>query len=744
MLNRNSPGSLSCGSARHPWIAIAFWIVLIAAAVGSSCQMNFNDAQDIDGSQSQTAQRLYENIYGEIPPEETVVVQGVAASVDDPQFRAYVGELTSRLRALPETASVTSYYETGNEALVSRDRLALILPVVLKGDIADAEHTVGPMLGVLDDMERDGFKAVSAGDGSISRDWNKTAERDLARGEMVGIPAALIVLLFVFGAAVAAGVPIVLGFLGIVVAFGATAFISRFFNISSVVVNMITMIGLAVGIDYSLFLVERFREERAKGVAKVEAIGRAGDTASRAVLFSGITVIIALSGLFIVPSGLFKGMAIGAIFVVIAAVALALTLLPAVLSLLGDRVNWLHLPGRGSTSDAGRKDGFFDKTTAAVIRHPVIAASATLILLIGAAIPALTINLGSPGMSEMPAQLESGQAFRVLDTKFSAGRIGPAYVLVEGDVRSAAGQDAIARLRDQVESDSDFAGIAKIDYSDDGALAAVHVLVNGDPIGEPARQVVDRLRNAYVPAAFDGTGLEAHVGGASAGTTDYVNTMNSYLPVVIGFVLALSFVLLLMVFRSIVIPVKAIIMNLLSVGAAYGLIVLVFQHGVGAGLLGFHQVDTVAAFLPIFLFAVLFGLSMDYHVFLLSRIQERYGETGDNTGAVAYGLRSTARIITGAAAIMLMVFGGFALGDMVDLQQMGFGLAVAVFLDATIVRSILVPASMELLGDKNWYLPSWLAWLPRIDVEGAAPEQSGSTSNRTFVPEFGLASGGGD
>jgi RND superfamily putative drug exporter len=737
-----SPAALARQSARHPWIAIGFWVVLIAAAVASSGQMKFEDNWEVRGSDSAKAQALYEDLRGEIPPEETVVVQGLVASVDDPAFKIYVGELTSRIRALPEVASVTSYFETGDESLVSRDRLTTILPVTLEGGIQNAEDNVGPLLKLLNEMERDGFHPLTAGDGSIMRDWNHAAEENLARGEMIGIPAALIVLLFVFGAAVAAGVPVVLGFLGIVVAFGATALISRVFGISSVVVNIITMIGLAVGIDYTLFIVERFREERAKGLEKIDAIARAGDTASRAVLFSGITVMIALAGLFIVPSNAFKGMAIGAIFVVIAAVAIALTLLPAVLSLLGDRINWLHLPGRGGKVAAGGENGFFARTTAAVIKHPVIAAGATLVFLLAAAVPFLTIDLGSSGLNQMPADLQSAQAFRVLNEKFSAGRIGPAYILIDGDVRSPEAQAAIERLSARVEADSDFGGVASVEYSENGRIAAVQAIVNGDSNDEPARAVVDRLRNEYVPATFAGVDADVYVGGASANTTDYVNTMNAYLPIVIGFVLALSFVLLMMVFRSIVIPAKAIVMNLLSVGAAYGLVVLVFQHGVGAELLGFKESPTIAAFLPVFLFAVLFGLSMDYHVFLLSRVQERYLETGDNTGAVAYGLRSTAHIITGAAAIMIMVFGGFALGDMVELQQMGFGLAVAVFLDATVVRSILVPASMELLGDRNWYLPSWLAWLPRINVEGTPQPEPARVPYAT--PEFVPAPAGGD
>lgn len=742
MLSFLSPSRLARSSARHPWIAVGFWVVLIASAIASTGQMKFDDSWEVQGSDSARAQHLYEELHGEVPPQETVVIFSVGANVDDPRYRTYVGELVTRLRAVPEVESVVSYYETGVEELVSADRLTTILPVVLKGDIQESADNVGPMLAVLDDMEKDGFGAMSVGDGSIMHDWNHTAENDLKTGEMIGLPAALIVLVFVFGAGVAAGVPVVLGLLGILTAIGVTAIVSKVFGISSTVINIITMIGLAVGIDYTLFIVERFREERAKGIEKIDAIVRAGDTASRAVLFSGITVMIALAGLFIVPSNVFKGMAIGAILVVVAAVAVALTLLPAVLSLLGDRINWLHLPGRGGGRVAtSGEHGFFAKTTTAVIKRPVLAASVTLAILVAAAIPALTIELGSAGMEQMPESLESAQAFSVLDDKFSSGRVGPAYVLIEGDTTSAEVAAAIERLRASVMSDSDFGGFSEPEFAADGSIASIEVIVNGDPMDAPARAVVDRLRNEYIPAAFDGTGADVYVGGSSALTTDYVNAMTSYLPIVIGFVLALSFVLLLMVFRSIVIPVKAIVMNLLSVGAAYGLVVLVFQHGVGAEALGFSESPTIEAFLPIFLFAVLFGLSMDYHVFLLSRVQERYLETGDNTGAVSYGLRSTAHIITGAAAIMLMVFGGFALGDMVSLQQMGFGLAVAVLLDATIVRSVLVPASMELLGEKNWYFPAWLEWLPRINVEGGAQAAPAAATKPVMATEYVGAGG---
>jgi RND superfamily putative drug exporter len=342
----------------------------------------------------------------------------------------------------------------------------------------------------------------------------------------------------------------------------------------------------------------------------------------------------------------------------------------------------------------------------------------------------------------MPTNLESVQAFRVLDRDFSAGRLSPAEVAIRGDINSAQVQESIARLRTSLENDEDVDQVGDLQVSDAGTVALLPVFAKGDTLGPAARDAVNRMRNEYIPASFEGSSAKVLVGGGAAENEDYVNTMNTYLPIVVGFVLALSFVLLLVVFRSIVIPVKAIIMNLLSVGAAYGLVVLVFQHGVGAGLFGFKQTDSIEAYLPIFMFAILFGLSMDYHVFLLSRIQEGFLKTRDNTRAVSEGLRSTAHIITGAAAIMMIAFGGFAMGNMSAMQQTGFGLAVAVFLDATIVRTVLVPASMEMLGEWNWYLPSWLQWLPKINVEGA--EQNAPVRDRVpMTGDFAPGVGGG-
>jgi len=715
-----SPRRLALFSARHPWLVLGFWAVVIVAAVLAAGRMRIDDRSSMPGTDSQAARDLLETrLQRAQPMGETVVVHNPNLRVEDRGFRQFVDSFVSEATGLPGVVGTHTYYELGAQTMVSADGHSTLVSVDLAGEQADAAKTGKPLLALVDRSSAAGFSVVTAGDASIAHDINHAFAEDLSSGELIGLPAALVVLVVVFGAVVAAGVPVILGMLGILVSVGLTALISHVFGINSGVISMITMIGLAVGIDYSLFIIERFREERRVGVPKVEAIATAGNTAGRAVLFSGMTVLIALGSLLIVPISEFNGMAIGTITVVASAVAIAMTLLPAVLSLLDRKLNWLSIPGRNRKQvNRDAHSGFFGKTTDIVMRHPVVSIVASVSLLLAAALPLTGMNLGQTGVTEFPDELPSVRAFKVISSEFSAGQVTPTDVVIDGNTADARVTEAVARLEAQLSSDPRFHDFSQLRSAPAHDLGLLTVIVDGDSAGEAAQAAVRDLRNTYIPAAFQDTGARVYVGGQSAGVVDLVDSMNTYLPIVIAFVLSLSFLLLMIVFRSIVIPFKAILMNLLSVGAAYGLMVVVFQHGVGTGILGFRQTETINAPLPVFLFAVLFGLSMDYHVFLLSRIQEHFLHTGDNRSAVAHGLRSTAHIITGAAAIMMAVFAGFASGQMLPLQQMGFGLAVAVFLDATLVRSVLVPASMELLGAWNWYLPSWLGWLPKISVEG--------------------------
>ena len=557
-------------------------------------------------------------------------------------------------------------------------------------------------------------------------DFREVADEGLKTGETFGGTLALIILILILGAVVAAVIPIVMALASIMVALGVAALVGQAFELSFFVENMIFMIGLAVGIDYSLFVVSRFREERRKGLEKIDAIGKSGATATRTVMFSGMTVVLALIGMLLVPSNIFIALGIGAILVVIAAVLAAMTLLPAILGLLGDGINKLSVPiiGKAQTRiDETKPGGFWDVLSRMVMKQPIISLILGAGLLIAIAIPLLDINTGASGVSAFEGEIDSKEGFIILDEQFSFGEVTPAEIVIDGDIDSATVQEGIDRLRTALASDAAFSTPRPLEVNPARDLAVLSVPVAGDSATQENQDAVKRLRDQYVPSAFGGVPAEVFVTGETATNIDFFDLANGSAKIVFPFVLGISFILLMLVFRSIIVPIKAIILNLLSVGAVYGLLVLIFQKGVGNELFGFQQIDTIEAWIPLFLFSVLFGLSMDYHVFLLSRIRERYDQTGDNTESVAFGVRSTGRLITGAALIMVAVFWGFAAGDLVGLQQMGFGLGIAVLLDATIVRIVLVPASMKLLGKWNWFLPSWLGWLPdpRVESEEATP-----------------------
>jgi len=722
--------------------------VLLAAAIMLTITL-LGDALTTEGSvtnnpESEQANTLLAERLGSSDGtiDEMVIVRSTTLTVDDPAYQSYVEQLFGDFMALGQDviAGGAHYYLTGEESLVSADRHTTLVPLVM---LRAAEEEIDRVHHIVDEAgENASFEVFVTGGATTEAELLEVAEKDVQTGEVIGISAALVVLALVFGAIAAAFLPIVLAIAAVVVALGTTALVGQAFDLSFFVTNMITMMGLAVGIDYSLFVVSRYREERGKGLKKLDAIAAAGATASRAVLFSGMTVVLALCGMLLFPLSIFQTIGLGAILVVIAAVLACLTLLPAVLSLMGDKVNAIRIPliqRRNTGNISGTAGGFWDWTTRVVTKWPVFSLIVVAGLLVAAAVPYLDLNKGFSGISTIPDGLRSKKAFVVLQEEFGFGQDAPALVVVDGPTDSQSVQAAVKRLEATLASDPAFIP-SGLEVYPEVDLSVFSTRLTGDPLGKEAMDAVVRLRADYIPMAFDGVSAEVLVAGSTAEIVDFNKTTDTYTPIVFAFVLGLSFLLLTVAFRSIVVPVTSIIMNLLSVGAAYGLLVLVFQKGVGTGLFGFQQVDAIESWLPLFLFSVLFGLSMDYHVFLLSRIRERFNQTGNNTEAVAFGLRSTGRLITGAALIMVAVFGGFALGDLVIMQQMGFGLAVAVFVDATIVRSVLVPATMRLLGRCNWYLPRWLEWLPKVGIgEGAheeaqRPEQPGERLPRP-VPE---------
>ena len=570
-----------------------------------------------------------------------------------------------------------------------------------------------------------GYRAAVTGNWTADADEDAASLEDLKKGELFfGAPLALVVLLLVFGAVVAGLVPLMLAMVSIVVALALVAVLAQAYDLSVFTQNMLIGMGLALGIDYSLFTLSRYREERLQGREKLDAIATAGATAGRAVLFSGVAFVLAMLGLLLVPSTIFRSLAAGAILVGIISVVAALTLLPAVLALLGDRVNALRIPFFGRAAEqAGREGRFWGAIVGGVMRRPVASLVLAAGLLLALAAPVLALDTGTSGAATLPDRFESKQGYLLLREEFPKESTEPVEIAVAGDVRGPAVEGALARLEQELARRPIF-GEPTVEANEAGTVARVTVSIAGNPDGESAIEAVRDLRSEIVPVAFARAPAEVYVGGDTAEELDYHDTVNFWLPLVLLFVLGLSFLLLTLAFRSIVVPATAIGMNLLSVGAAYGLLVLVFQEGIGNELLGLSEAETIDAWVPLFLFAVLFGLSMDYQVFLLSRIRERYMQTRDTDAAISFGIGSTARLITGAALIIIAVFWGFAMGDTIAFQQMGFGVAVALLIDATIVRCVLVPATMTLLGERNWYLPSWLTWLPDVHVEGAEPPGS--------------------
>ena len=713
---------LARACAAHPWRTICIWLAaVVLGVVGAAAGLGSltTEGEVTNNPDSLKAKHLIEQ---RVPDRQTateiVVVRSDRLTVDQPGFRAEVGRLANVARGTGEVAGAAVYYQRPDPSLVSSDRHALMIPIQLRDESEDGVAKLVTAVKAADGAN--GFGVTMTGKWTLSRDLSALSQSDLKSGELrVGLPAALIILVLVFGALVAAGLPLLLAIVAIIVALGLTGLVAQGFTLSVFVVNMLTGMGLALGIDYCLFVVSRVREERARGADHPEAISRAGATASRAVLFSGSAFILAMLGLIIVPSTIMRSLATGAILVGVVAVVAALTLLPAVLALLKDRINALRVPYIGRRVERGGEGRFWAGIARAVARRPAIWFAVAAALLIAAAVPLFSMNIGGASNDTLPNRLEAKKGLIALQQSFPAASAQPAEVVIDGPTTSPQVLAGVARLRRELARDPRFGRVQVARYPARN-LTVASVGVGADSLSDQAVRAVRDLRSQVIPTAFRDVSADVFVGGDTAENVDFFDVMSRWLPIVLVFVLGLSFVLLTVAFRSVVISATAIVLNLLSVGAAYGLMVLVFQHGVGADLFGFQQVDTIEAWVPLFLFAVLFGLSMDYQVFLLSRIRERYTETGKTTESVVHAVGTTARIITGAALIIVAVFIGFASGELVMFQQMGFGVAVALLIDATIVRSVLVPASMTLLGKWNWYLPRWLDWLPHVEVEGHA------------------------
>jgi RND superfamily putative drug exporter len=717
---------LARSCSRHPWRTLGAWIAAVVLALAATATLLSGLTTDSHVTNNPESERASTIRFAHFPFDpskavnDVIVIRSARWTVDEPPFKRFVSGLVAKGRALGTIEAAHVYLTEKDPSLVSADRHATRILLFVGGD-----KEIKPVVKLVRSTHEPGFELGISGDQVANNDFNDLSQHDLETGELaIGLPAALVVLMLVFGAVVAGLIPLLMAILSIAVGIGIVALLSQAFDLSVFIVNMLTGMGLALGVDYSLFVVSRYREERGRGRPKEEAIAMAGATASRAVLFSGSAFVIALFGMLMVPTTIMRSLAAGAIVVGVVSVASALTLLPALLGLLGDRVNALRLPvfGARAIEESNPEGRLWKQVVERVLRRPAMSLAVACGLMIAAAVPVFGLHIGQNGVSTLPDRTPSKQGFVLLQRSFPHGAVDP--VRIVSDQAAAPGVEAaFGRLRAELARDPRF-GSGSTETSPDGAAIMLSVPVRGDPVGTAATRAVRDLRAHVLPRVFSGTGPRPLVTGKTAENVDYYDAVSNPAPYVLAFVLGLTLILLTVVFRSVVIAATAIVLNLLSVGAAYGLLVLVFLQGIGAGLLGFQHVDTLDAWVPLFLFSVLFGLSMDYQVFLLTRIREHYDECGDTTEAVSYGVASTARIITGAALIIVVVFAGFAAGDLVMFQQMGFGIAVALLLDATVIRSVVLPSAMKLLGRWNWYLPRWLEWLPQLNVEGPAGERA--------------------
>jgi RND superfamily putative drug exporter len=692
-----SPARVGRWSARHPWQAIALWLVFVVIAVGALVLTGSKQLQNGSVGESARGDALLDQHQIWRTPHAYIYLHSDSLLADTSAFRTAIRDVDERMTALGTRATV-QVSRNHHAALVGGQIDQPITTTQLQAAAAAAERAHSQVTAVVADVQ------ASSG-------------TDLKRAEVLSVPVTLLVLLLAFGAIVAALVPVLLAATAVIAAFGLLGPLSHLFPLDDSVKTVVLLIGMAVGVDYALFYVIRSREERAHGLSSHEALERTARTSGRTVVIAATTVAIAMAAQFVVGSDIFNGIAAGTIAGVGGAVAGSVTVLPAVLELLGPRIDRGRIPflPRLRTDGSSR---FWPAVVDRVLRRPVISFVLAAGLLVALAVPALGMQVAKPNSDALSASGQSALVAQV--THDFPGLSSPAVVVVAGaNLERAAVRRAVKRLETLAAAQR----IAHPPFTPDpgqrGSGFALELPLTGLGDNDASRHAVDVLRKQLIPATLgEVPGIETAVTGDTAQDVDFTTQMKDGIPYVIALVLILAFLLLLVTFRSIIVPLKAIVLNLLSVAASYGVLVLVFQRHWAESILGFHSNGAIISWLPLFLFVVLFGLSMDYHVFILSRVREAVDHGMSTEQAVRYGITRTAGVVTSAALVMVAVFSLFGTASALDLKQAGVGLAVAVFLDATVIRGVLLPASMKLLGDWNWYLPNWLGWLPKARVEG--------------------------
>jgi uncharacterized membrane protein YdfJ with MMPL/SSD domain len=702
-------------TATFGWLAFVIAAVVVGGAVGTK---TLGDMDGLPGESGRMAKILDEDF--KTPAGETVLVQSDSLDATSPQFRSAIEDVVGAVSAVPVVTNVESPLEPSNGDQVSPDGNSAIVTFDIRGDPSTAADRVDPVVAAVEDVKaaHPDLYVGNFGAGTAEKEIDEAVGDDLERAGLLSLPVTIVILIVAFGALVAAGIPLLLALTAVIATTGLLAIPSQVWpvdgeNTSAVVL----LIGLAVGVDYALFYLKREREERAAGRSETAALEAAAATSGRAVLVSGLTVMAAMAGMFFTGDEIFSSFAMATIMVVAIAVLGSLTVLPALLSRLGDKVNRARVPllHRLQRPGGGRAWGWMlDR----VLRRPLLSAVVSAGILVALALPALGMKTVVPGAEAFPQDLQVVQTYNRLQDAFP-GEQQPASVVVKAaSVDDPRVSDGIDELREQAVGSGAAHEPVTVDVNPERTVARIDLPLAGNGSDESSHDAISTLRRIVPQTVGSVAGVEAGVTGDTAISKDFASSMKASAPIVFAFVLILAFVLLLISFRSIVIALKAIILNLLSVAAAFGVLVLVFQHGVGKELLGFEYTGGVMAWLPVFLFVILFGLSMDYHVFILSRIREAYDGGMKTEDAIAYGIKSTAGVVTSAAVVMVFVFSIFGTMSLIMMKQFGVGLATAVLIDATIVRAVLLPATMKLLGEWNWYLPRWLGWLPKIKLEG--------------------------
>ncbi|MES1246560.1 MAG: MMPL family transporter [Actinomycetota bacterium] len=748
----NLAGRMGRWSAHHWKTATILWLVFVVLAVGAGRAVGtfkLKDSEQATGEAAR-AQAILSSAGFKSPASESVLVESrTGLSAGSPAFRATVRDVAAALKPMPQVQNLRS----GLAGQVSKDGKAELVQFEVLGGFDKGDKHVQPVLDKVAALQRSHpqFTVAEFGIASSNHELNKTVGKDFQKAEQLSLPITFLILLFAFGAFVAAGVPVLLAFTAVLGSIGLMQLTSHVAHASDATQSVMLLMGMAVGVDYSLFYLKREREERSRGHEGHEGLYRAAATSGQAVLISGVTVLIAMAGMLFAGSKIFVSIGIGAMLVVFTALIGSLTVLPALLGKLGDRIErgirqvaaagilrllprkpaWLVKLRDTPTLIVRAKGNRHESRIWGVIlkrstRYPLVALLLSGAILVVLALPVFRMHTKLLSFADLPRKLPIIQTYLKIQQEFP-GSPAPAHVVVRGtDVTSPQFRRAFAQLEQRALATGQVHQPVEVAVNPAKTVARIDMPLIGNGVDSTSYHALGVLRDDVIPPVLATLppGTQEAVTGDTAGSFDFNQTMKHRFPYVFAFVLGLAFLLLLLTFRSIVIPIKAIVLNLLSVGAAYGILVWIFQDGHLQGFLGFHSNGAVVSWLPLFLFTVLFGLSMDYHVFILSRVKELVDGGTPTSEAVERGIRTTASTVTSAAVVMVAVFTIFATLSTLDIKQMGVGLAAAVLLDATLIRGVLLPAAMKLLGEWNWYLPSWLQWLPHFNIEPELHEPS--------------------